>query len=303
MSTPQPQTDTTEPSELLRWWLESRRWVDRHANKILLTVIVGTVVLVASVVMARSTRAKNEAAWRAFGVSKVADDYRKVAEDHPGTSAEHPARMVAAREYLSQGMQQVTANRKASDENLENAKTQLSKLLDDKSTPKDIREEALLKMAVCLESLSDGDLKSATEAYERLLKEFPTTLNKSWVEEKLKILAKPETAAFYRWFRTTNPSPEDRPKPQDIKPSEAPNIQLDGEGIAPPSSGDAAREMPAEGAVPPVTPSEIPSEKPATETPAAEKPAEAATTPEKTPEAPAVSEKPAEAAVPEAPKP
>ncbi len=295
MSTPQPQTATTEPSELLRWWLRTRHWIDRHANKILLAIIVGTVVLVAAIVMSRSANAKNEAAWRAFSASEAADDFRKVAEDHAGTSAEYPARMMAARRYKSQGIQQAMSNRVASDENLENAKTQLSKLLESKNLPKDIREEALVNMAICLESLSDGNLKPAIEAYEQLLKEFPTTLNKQWAENKLKALAKPEKAAFYAWFRKTNPSPEDRPKPQDIPSSEAPNVKLDDEPV-PPTGGSPARAMPPEGTVPaaPETPAAT-SEKPA-EAPAVEQPA--ATTPAEKP----AEEKPAEPAA-DAPKP
>ena len=211
-------------------------------------------------------------------------------------------------------------NRKASDDSLENGKTQLDKLLKSTTTPDEVREQALSQMAVCLESLCDGDVKPVVEAYDQLLKKFPDSHYAPWAKHRLEELKKPATGEFYAWFRKAKPAPPERPKPQDVKPSDLPNIKLtpdEGDPLPPSSSGTtpatpetkpvegstpapeapavegtpAKPEAPATEAKPAETPADPPAEKPA-DPPAAEaaKPAEAAT------------EKPAEPAA-EAPQP
>ena len=277
---------------------------------ILLAIILGTIAIVAYQVMAKSAAAKTSAAWSEYAACTSADDYKKVAEDHAGSPVESWSRLEAAREYIQNGVRLSMTNRTASDESLENGKKQLEALLNSKTTPAEVTEQALSQLAVCLEALCDGDVKPATEAYEQLLKKFPETHYGPWAKHRLEELKKPESGEFYAWFRKAKPAPPERPKPQDVKPGELPNVQLlpSGTDPLPPSTSGTApivpETKPAEGT--PVTP-EVPAtpvEVPAAETPAApaETPAEAPAAEVPTAPAEATPEKPAEPAV-EAPKP
>lgn len=299
-STPEP----ADTNDLQRWLFEFRKTVDKNINKIILGVVVATIAIVAYQVVTRTAAAKKAAEWSEYHACTTADDYTKVAEKFPGTTVEHWARLEAARRYVQTGVSQSQTNRVASDESLNNGKTQLEKLLNTPGTPEEVREHALSQLAVCLESLCDGKTQTVVDAYEKLIKDFPTSQYVPWAKSRVEFLKKPSTAEFYTWFRTTKPAPTDRPKPQDVKLDDVPNVKLDGESLTPaaPPAGEPAAEAKPE------------SEKPAAEAaPAAEtKPAEAAPAAEaaKPADAPA-AEKP-EAAVPasepaapaaEAPKP
>lgn len=285
-STPEP----ADTNDLQRWLFEFRKTVDKNINKIILGVVIATIAIVAYQVISRNAAAKKAAEWSEYHACTTADEYKKVAEKFPGTTVEHWARLEAARRYVQSGVSQSQTNRVASDESLNNGKTQLEKLLNTPGTPEEVREHALSQLAVCLESLCDGKTEKVVDAYEKLIKDFPTSQYVPWAKSRVEFLKKPSTAEFYTWFRKTNPAPTDRPKPQDVKLDELPNIKLDGETLTPPAGETSA----------PAAETKPEGEKPAAETaPAAEtKPADSVPTtePAKPAEAPA-AEKP-EAAAP-----
>lgn len=266
-STPEP----ADTNDLQRWLFEFRQSVDKNINKIIAGVVIATIAIVAYQVVTRSAAAQKAAQWSEYHACASAEDYTKVAEKFPGTTVEHWARLEAARRFIQIGVSQSQTNRVTSDENLNSGKTQLEKLLNSPGTPEEVREHALSQLAVCLESLCDGNTQTVIDAYEKLIKDFPVSQYVPWAKSRVEFLKKPSTAEFYAWFRKTKPSPADRPKPQDVKLDDVPNIKLDGESLTPPVPGDApAAETKPEG------------EKPAEAAPAAEtKPAETPA-PEKT---------------------
>lgn len=285
MSTQIPQHADPQQNELAHWFVNFQRKIEPHTNKIILAIILGTLGIVAYQVFAKSAAAKTSEAWSKYAACSTADDFKDVADDHAGTPVEAWSRLEAARNYIQSGVMLSMTNRKASDKSLEDGKSQLEKLLKSPSTPDEVREQALSQMAVCLESLCDGDVKPAVEAYDQLLSKFPKSHYAPWAKHRLEELKKPETAEFYAWFRKATPAPPERPMPQDVKPGDLPNIKLT------PDEGDPL--PPGTSATPAVTPETKPADGavPAAETPAAEaKPAE----PAATPEAPA-TENPAEA--------
>ena len=304
MSTPLPHHAQPQQNELAHWFTDFQRKIEPHTNKIVLAIILATIGIVAYQVIARSAAAKKSEAWSKYSACTTADDFKEVADDHAGSDVEAWSRLEAAREYIQSGVRLSMTNRKASDESLENGKAQLETLLNSKTTPEEVREQALSQMAVCLETLCDGDTKPATEAYNQLLKEFPNTHYEAWARNRLEELKKPATGEFYAWFRKAQPAPPERPKPQDVKPGEVPNVQLfpgEGDPLPPGTPGTAPatpETKPAEGAAPAVPTTEAPAaeakpaETPAApEAPAAEKPAE-------TPAAPAAETPAADAAPP-----
>jgi len=308
MSTPLPHHAHPEQNELAHWFTDFQRKIEPHTNKIVLAIILATIGIVGYQVIARSTAAKKSEAWSKYAACITADDYKEVADDHAGSDVEAWSRLEAAREYIQSGVRLSMTNRKASDESLENGKAQLEKLLNSKTTPEEVREQSLTQMAVCLESLCDGDVKPATEAFNQLLKEFPETHYAPWAKHRLEELKKPATGEFYAWFRKAQPAPPERPKPQDVKPGEVPNVQLfpgEGDPLPPGTTPAAPETKPADGTAPaPEAPAvdAKPVEAPATPSdPAAEKPAEAPAAPAaEAPAAPPAT--PAEPAA-EAPKP
>ena len=332
MSTQIPHPAETQQNELAQWLFNFQQKIEPHTNKIILAIILGTIGLVAYQVFAKSAAAKTSAAWSEYATCTTADDYKEVADDHPGSPVEAWSRLEAARNYIQTGVRLSMTNRKASDESLENGKSQLEKLLSSPTTTEEVREQALSQMAVCMEALCGGDVKPVQEAYQKLLDKFPDTHYGPWAKHRLEELKKPETGEFYAWFRKAKPAPPERPKPQDVKSGELPNIKLtpdEGDPLPPSTSGTtpltpetkpaegtpAAPEAPATEGTPakpetPATEGAKPAETPAApEAPAAEKPAEpAAEQPAAPPAAEAgkpaeaATEKPAEPAA-EAPKP
>jgi len=297
MSTQLPHHSPPEQTELAHWFIDLQRKIEPHTNKIVLAVILATIGIVGYQVMNRSAAARKSAAWSQFATCTTAESFEDLADDNVGTEIEAWARLEAAREFIQTGVNLSMTNRKSSDENLNNGKAQLDKLLNAANTPEDVREQALSQLAVCLEALSDGDEKPAIEAYEKLLSQFPDSHYAGWAKHRIEELKKPATSEFYAWFRKAQPAPPERPKPQDAKPGEVPNIQLTpetkpAEESTPAAEAPKAEEKPAETPAAPATP----------EAPAAEKPAEAplAETPAETPAAPS-TEKPAEAPAPEKP--
>ncbi len=315
MSTQIPQHADPQQNELAHWFVNFQRKIEPHTNKIILAIILGTLGIVAYQVFAKSAAAKTSEAWSKYAACATADDFKEVADDHAGTPVEAWSRLEAARNYIQTGVMLSMTNRKASDESLENGNTQLDKLLKSTTTPDEVREQALSQKAVCLESLCDGDVKPVEEAYDELLKKFPNSHYAPWAKHRLEELKKPATGEFYAWFRKAKPAPPERPKPQDVKPSDLPNIKLtpdEGDPLPPSTSGTTpatSETKPADGTTPsPEAPAAegtpVKPDAPATEAkpaePAVEKPAEPAT--EKPAEAPpteapaAEANKPAEAA-------
>lgn len=308
-STPEP----ADSNDLQRWIFEFRQSVDRNINKIILAVVVLTIATVAYQVVTRNAASKKAAQWNDYHACKTGDDFKKVAEKYPGTVVANWARLEAARQYVADGTDQSVTNREASDENLNNAKTQLESLLSAPGTPPEVRELALAQLIVCLESLCDGNTQPVVDACERLIQDFPNSQNTPWAKKRLEALKSPVTGEFYTWFRKSKPSPAERPKPQDIKPSEAPNVKLEGEGEVPassaaPDSKPMSETAPAAESKPAETPAEpAKSRDPAAATPgepappATDKPADPpaapntdtpAPAPEKSAEVPAEPAKP-----------
>mgnify|MGYP003350068842 CR=1 FL=1 len=297
-STPEP----ADTNDLQRWLFEFRQTVDRNINRIIGFVVLATIAVVAYQVITRSAAAKKAAEWSEYSSCHTADDYKKVAEKHPGTTVEYWSRLEAARLYIQSGVGQSTTNRVASDESLNSGKTQLETLLKMPGLSEEVREHALSQLAVCLEALCDGNTQPVVDAYEKLVKDFPESQYVPWAKNRIEILKKPSTGEFYAWFRKSKPAPVERPKPQDIKPGDAPNIKLDGLEPAA-SSGDkpsipetpaGGETKPAEGSAQPFPSEAKPAEAPAANgAPAASEPAKSETP----------AEKPAEPAAPAAEKP
>ncbi|WP_437221709.1 tetratricopeptide repeat protein [Planctomicrobium sp. SH661] len=265
--------------------------VEPYTNQILVGVFVVAIALVAGIVWFRTAGTRDAAAWNAFADCRAPEDYLALADKFPNSPVGDWSRLEAGKLYVSEGLPQALTNRAASDVALNNAKEAYETLLKKKSTPPEIRQEALYGLATCLEALSDGDTKPAIAAYEELLKEYPKTPHKNWAESRVNELKTGNAQEFYAWFRKQDPKPADRPGPKDI-----PSVQNLKSELSIDDAADLLKSL-EEGQEPGVPEGiEMPAKPadPATETPAKPVPEEAAESkPESKPE-----EKPADTPAP-----
>ncbi|HAH45382.1 MAG TPA: hypothetical protein DCM07_11120, partial [Planctomycetaceae bacterium] len=88
-------------------------------------------------------------------------------------------------------------------------------------TKSEIRERALFGLARTEDTMSDGDLKAATELYKKLIQEFPDSIFRKLAEQRVKVeegekvaaLEQKSTQSFYKWFHAQSPKPGDRQQP------------------------------------------------------------------------------------------
>ncbi|QDT54539.1 hypothetical protein Pan44_25720 [Caulifigura coniformis] len=281
------------------------RWLDRiepYSNHILGGAVVATIVAVALILWFRSSSATSEAGWSQIASARSVDALLQVAEENPGTAAANWARLQAARQAYSTGIETALTDRKSSDESLKQAKDLYDELLKARTTP-ELREEALKGMGLTLEATSGGDVAEAIKAYELLIKEFPQSTFRDYAAHRVEELKNPQAGEFYAWFRKQNPKPAERPLPNDGKPATdsslsvpaLPELDLKADTTAAPKADNAAPALPAvpptDGKAPPAAPPATPPA-PATESTPAATPmpmpeAPKATPPMPMPEAPA----------------
>ncbi len=331
MTGPNPTTDSpdqhhhshSEPNEFGKLLNKSADVAKPYTNQILAGGIAIIVVLAAVMFWMRGTNAQNTIGWDEFAVCRAPEDYQALADKYPNRPVGQAARLQAGRQYLREGLEQALANRAVSDERIKLAKDAFDALLKPGGNPQ-FREEALYGYATTLEALSDGNDKNAIEAYEQLLKDYPESQHRLWVNTRIAALKSPNAEGFYAWFRKQNPKPADRPTPQDNKPASPDDIfnqlQLPPPGAPsdemkielPKVDGETPKAMPAatpatESKTPEKAPelpapaadgkpaTEKPADKPAGEMPASEKPAPAKPAEEKPAAEKPAAEKPAEA--------
>ncbi|MCA8995733.1 MAG: tetratricopeptide repeat protein [Planctomycetaceae bacterium] len=214
--------ETTELEKFLSRGLEK---IEPFTSQILIGCLVLTVAAVGGILFYRNAEATQQASWQRYVECRAAEDFEALAKDYPETTVGHWAQLQAGRLFLEEGLNQALTDRSTSDDRLGEAQKAFQTLLDAKPIP-EIEEEALYGQATTLEALSDGkNLDKAVDYYQQLLDTYPESQHAAWAKDRLESLAKPEAVAFYKWFRTTNPKPADRPMPQDFpSTSEIPSL-------------------------------------------------------------------------------
>ncbi|MFK7820304.1 MAG: tol-pal system YbgF family protein [Planctomycetaceae bacterium] len=214
-------TPTQEPeSELGQLMGPIQPYVDKYGSKVVLGLAALLLVAAAWIWWSRSSSAAAAQGWADFTTAKAAEDYADIADENPGTAAGAWARLSAANGYFTKGVQLSFTSRTASDGSFEKANSAYKKLLDNRSTPKQVRERALYGMARLEEATSGEDTSSAIAAYEKLLSDFPQSIYKELAEERVAELKKPEVQKFYAWFKEQDPSvTDDLMTPNDLPSS------------------------------------------------------------------------------------
>lgn len=248
----------------------------------LVAVLIG-----ASVIRGRAA-AQTQEAWQKLSSSQVAENFGQVADDYSGSEVAAWARYNEGRLFLQEGIRESFVDAEAANKALDSAKEALSAVIDDAGAPSEAREKALFALAVYQETVADGDTAAAVAAYQKLIDEFPQSLNRKYAESRIEVLQSEEGKQFYAWFSKQEPKREAPGSPLDTGALDSaipPPPSLDGESAETPDTTDGADKPAGEDAKMTAPPLEAPAAG------SAEKPA-----------APAVEEKPEAAAKPEAPK-
>lgn len=188
--------------------------IERNASMIV-TVICGCLLVAAVVVwLGRLSNASSTAAWTLMENAETVDDFGTIAEQEKNTPAGNWARLRVAELNLRSGGDALFSDRELAKSDLARARDGFEQLVSSSSSGPVIRERALWGLAVCLESLSDGDTTKAIAAYQRLLQDFPDSIYKASAEERVAALKTGGATEFYAWFDKLNP------KPADIRPND-----------------------------------------------------------------------------------
>lgn len=221
-------------SKLIKRGLDA---IEPYQNQILIGMLAVTVVVVGGVVLTRSSSQERTAGLARLVMCETAEDYLNLADEFEGAVAGQWARLMAAEEYLREGVRLSLSDRSQSIDRLEEAQSLYETLLQDQSVPSAVREKALYGLAMTLESLSDGDTTAAIAAYRKLLEEFRDSRYRRLANERIEVLQTGRAQEFYAWFHAQSPSPDDRPLPRDFPP----DLFGGGDGLADPFAGaDAA---------------------------------------------------------------
>lgn len=200
-------------AQTLEGWM---RRIEPYSNQILIGVLVIAVVAVGGILWMRTSDSASEAAWTQFVKAQAADDYLTVADDHPGTAVAMWAKLRAGEEYLNQGLQVATTDKKTMEERLANAQQEFQEILQNSGAPEIVRERALFGLAVSRESLSGGETQKAVEAYDELVRTYPNSRYARLAKERIEALKSEAAREFYAWFQKAPRNPEERPQPKDL---------------------------------------------------------------------------------------
>jgi len=305
MSEPQftHRPDEVQLAKILR---ESRPLVERYGT----AAIYGTALLlaIAAIVVYVARRPPATAAESAKLLkAETPEEFGEISDNAPGTAIAQAAAVREAELILQNALRNLFTNRKVGLEELDDAAKKYGTLNDDNSLGEDARLKVAVGLARIAEARCDGgdaSAKSAIEAWDNVLKNFPDSKAFSALaEDRKKKLALPATLEFYAWFQQQNPAPGDPL-----------GLPQDGPGATPPIPSLLGSD-PLQGLIPPAVPkTETPGETtpetnppapdaPKTETPAPEAPKADSPAPEApkadspAPDAPA-----ADAPAPDAPK-
>jgi hypothetical protein len=200
-------------AQALEGWMQK---VEPYSKQILIGVLAVAVLGVGIILWMRSTGSASEAAWTQFARAQAADDYLTVADDHAGTEVALWAKLRAGEEFLNQGLQVATTDKKSMEERLANAQQQFQDILQDTSAPDLVRERALFGMAVSRESLSSGETEKAVAAYDELVRTYPDSRYARLAKQRIESLKTESAKEFYAWFHKQPRNPEERPQPKDL---------------------------------------------------------------------------------------
>lgn len=263
-----------QQNDLAHASMKMANFFEVHGTKIVGAIAVLVVAAIIWVVWANSAIDSEVEAWTALSTAiqsnePSAETFGSVADRFADSPAGAWARLQEAELAYETGLPLMFRDREAGTTDLERAEKAFQQVLDNKSASATARERALFGLAKTKESLCTGDTDPVIAVYRKLLQEFPTTIYKTYADERIKALESDGAKAFYAWWGEQKPRPSSLPRPADggAAPAATGNpFDLDSELPAPaekPAEGEAATPEKSDEAA--ATPAEKPAEAPAAE--------------------------------------
>lgn len=221
-----PVEEQLKSNELGKLAIKSQPFLETYGNLLLGGIGAAIVIVLVASWTLYSQRQGQAVAWTMLAAAQTqemtdpggaaVEEYANVAESYRSTAAGQWARLRECELLLDSGIQNMFINREAALADLKRAQTGLEEVLSPGSPAvAECRERAQFRLGQVLETTSQGDTKPAIEAYRKVLADFPDTIFKTTVEERIADLEKGSTKSFYEWFAAQAPKPPEIRGPRD----------------------------------------------------------------------------------------
>jgi hypothetical protein len=302
------EPDEVQLAKLLRGY---RPFLEQYGT----AIIYGTALLLAvAAIFVYVARRPPETAAESAKLLKAEtpEEFADIADNSPDTTIGRIASLREAELILQNALRSLFTNRKVGIEELDQAEKIYRNLDDTRALDADGQLKIVVGLARIAEARCNGDdatVKTAIDAWDRVLKDFPNSkVFSNLAEDRKKKLALPSTKDFYAWFQQQNPAPGDTlGMPQD-----GPGAGLNPAGLGPldlpgltpstpvPATPEPPADKPAETPADPAAPA---PDAPKTDPPAPDAPKTDAPAPDAPKaDAPAPDAPKADAPAPDAPK-
>ncbi|MFH5802427.1 tol-pal system YbgF family protein [Alienimonas sp. DA493] len=243
-------------------------FLEKYGRLVALVAVAVVLLFVAFSVWRGANRANREAGWPALFEAQSVAELEAVADEELSgtTNATAWAHLRAGNTFLATASGAAFTDRKGAEDDLASAKKHFEAALAFEGAPSAVRAQALYGLASVEEATSAGDVKAATDLYNRLIADYPSSPLVPAAELRLETLKRSSTGPFLAWFDKQNPQQEDLARPLDNVPAEdGDDALLPGvEGAAP--DAPAAPETEPETADAPMAPTDASPEPVASET-------------------------------------
>src|SRR5262245_26115611 len=215
-----------QTNELGKFTEKLGSFLEVHGNRLMIGICIASLVASGLIYWIRTQRNSEATAWRELSraiASNDPQDLKDVWSAHTGTTAGHWARVREGERRLTIGVQRLFDNLEAGTEDVKKARDAFKNVVDDRKSPPEARERGLVGLGRAFESLSETT--EAVKAYKSLASEFPNSIYKADVEQRIAVLEKGSGQEFYAWF-----AKYPRPKLSERRPHDKFGGGLDDDG-------------------------------------------------------------------------
>lgn len=197
-----------QTNDLNKYAEESIGFFRKYGNHIMIVVCIVSIAASALIYWQRVSNTRLEQAWSDLAFATQPAEFQFIVSDPSlsKTPAAPWARLQESDGRMHEGIRLMFTDRERAVREVEAAQNGYQDLLARTGVDPLIRERALFGHARALETLSDGKLDGAIEAYEKVLKEFPESLYKPMIDQQVKDLRGGTASSFYAWFAKQKPT-------------------------------------------------------------------------------------------------
>ncbi|QDT17442.1 tetratricopeptide repeat protein [Alienimonas californiensis] len=216
-------------------------FLEQYGRLVALAAVALVLLFVAVSVWLGAGRSNREAGWPALFEAQSVAELEAVADEELSgtTNATAWAHLRAGNAFLSTASGAAFTDRKGAEDGLASARKHFEAALAAEDAPSALRAQALYGLASVEEASSSGDVKAATDLYNRLIADYPDSPLVPAAELRLEALKRPTTGPFLAWFDKQAPQQDDLARPLDNVTPDEDDAPLPGVDAAAPSTPPA----------------------------------------------------------------